>query len=269
MKIAFCFLTRDDVLQPAVWDRFFAGAPQALYNVYCHAKFPDRIGSPILKDRVIKDLVPTSHADVSIVDATIRLFAAAHDADPDNQYFILLSESTIPLVPFHAIRAELERCQSRSIISFSVPAPDTEHYRRSLAVADQKIFSAAFYFHDQWIVLHRRHVRLLMERSFLHLFDKVFAPDEHYFLNVLAHPLGVPLDQFISRRVTFVNWRDREEKLYRDRTTGRIVARTVHPKTYRTLPDADLAAARRDRCWFFRKVDAACDCRAVLDALGA
>src|SRR3972149_5519290 len=40
MKIAFCFLTRADLLQPAVWESFFDRVARETYNVYCHPKEP-------------------------------------------------------------------------------------------------------------------------------------------------------------------------------------------------------------------------------------
>src|SRR5262249_52461715 len=145
------------------------------------------VKSHFLAGRIISERVSTRHAHISIVDATLALFAAAYCDDAENQYFILLSESTIPIVPFAAICSELARCESRSLIPFSVPPPGTEHHARLQTIANNAIFAKAFYLHDQWIVLHRRHVAALLDRSALAQFARVFAADEHYIMNVLVH----------------------------------------------------------------------------------
>jgi hypothetical protein len=266
MKIALCFLTRGDLLQPKVWDVFFSGAAAEKFTLYCHPKFPEQVTGPILRDRVIPDRVPTRHGHVSIVKATLNLFSHAYAADEDNQYFVLLSESTIPIVRFDDLYQSIARQGEHSIISYTVPSPATLHHRRLYRVTQPELFSPAFFYHDQWIILHRRHMAMLLDHPSVELFDNVYAPDEHYFMNTLVHLRGASLDQFVNRRGTYVNWRDKEIKFHAT-PTGQIFGNTVHPKTYRQLPEADLAEAENRGCWFFRKVDAACDCSMVSERL--
>jgi hypothetical protein len=204
---------------------------------------------------------------VSIVKATLNLFSQAYD-DEDNQYFVLLSESTIPIVFFDRVYQSLKREGAHSIVSSSVPPPDTEHHQRLAAIKQPALFASAFFHHEQWVVLHRRHVSMLLDHPSLELFSTMFAPDEHYFMNVLVHLKGASLDQFVNRRITFVNWHEREVKLHTN-DAGQVVGRTNHPKTYRQLSDADLADAWNGRCLFFRKVAAECDCSLVEQHLRA
>jgi hypothetical protein len=44
------------------------------------------------------------------------------------------------------------------------------------------LFAKAFYLHDQWIVLHRRNLAALLDRSALAQFARVFGADEHYIM---------------------------------------------------------------------------------------
>src|SRR5262249_9917358 len=155
--------------------------------------------------------------------------------DAENQYFILLSESTIPIVPFAAICSELARCESRSLIPFSVPPPGTEHHARLQTIANNASLPTAFYLHDPWSVLHDRHVAALLERSALAQFARVLAAAEPYIMNVLVDVKGVPLEQIDSRRTTFVNWREPEVKISPHPEIGGAIAQTVHPKTYHSL----------------------------------
>ncbi len=43
-----------------------------------------------------------------------------------------------------------------------------------------------------------------MQRPCYSMFENVFAPDEHYFVNVLVHVCGTPVSEFLKRRTTFV-----------------------------------------------------------------
>lgn len=265
MKIAFCFLTQDDLHHPEIWQEFFANVASNQFNLYCHPKRLERVVSTLLARRILHDRVATKHGDISIVEATLALFAAAYKDDPDNQYFVLISESTIPVAPFSQIWDELANCGSRSLIPYSVPLPGTEHHARLAMIENKAMFANPFYYHDQWIVLHRRHVDALLGRSYLPLFSRVFAPDEHYIMNVLVHANAIPLEQIINRRTTFANWQEHEAKLYLHPETRQILGQTFHPKTYSSIAPQDLRPAHND--WFFRKVSVSCDCSLVLDRI--
>jgi hypothetical protein len=267
MKIAFCFLTLDDLHLPAIWDAFFAAAAPTQFGIHCHPKNPERVTNRLLRDRIVAPSlrVPTRHGDVSLVAAMLSLFASAFD-EGDNDYFILASESTIPITSFSRIREDLARCSPRSLVNYRVPAPGSEHHARLDAIEGGARFAKAFYSHDSWLVLHRRHVVPLLTQSYLPLFGRVRFPDEHYFMNVLVHMKGVPADEFICRRTTFVNWKDREIRQYTDPATGKK-RHTRHPKTYTTLAPSDLNAA--GEAWFFRKVAASCDCTLVLERVAS
>ncbi len=263
MKIAFCFLTIGDLLQPKIWDAFFRAAAQEKYSVYCHPKKPQQVTSPTLRDRIIKDHTPTQHGHVSLVEATLKLFAQAYDDAPDIEYFALISESAIPLVSFGEFYAAVERKGPRSIVGYQIVGPKSEHYQRLRAVQQPERFSSAFFYHEQWVILHRRHVALLLDHPGLNLFSNVYAPDEHYFMNALIHLKRASLDQFANHRATFVNWREREVRPLTNPVTREVIGQTVHPKTYSRLSAADLAEATRADCWFFRKVTAESDCSLV------
>lgn len=255
MKLAFCFLTLGDLTQPLLWHQFFEHSQND--QIVCHPKHPESVETDFLRSGIIDERVVTAHGTVSLVEATLNLLRAAYQQG-DSQYFLLLSESTIPLVSRRAIANELARCRGRSIIPYRIPAPLSEHARRQQALPVGHGFDP-FYVHDQWVILSRRHVERLLDKPGLAWFAGMFAPDEHYFLNVLVHACGVSVGEFINQRKTFVNWEQREVCERRD-ATGALIQRTIHPKTYHALTGAELAMARRQGCWFFRKVSAQCDC---------
>jgi len=260
MTVALCFLTIADLSQPAMWDAFFARADGA--TVYCHAKQPDEVTTGLLKNGIIAERVATAHGKASLVEASLNLFRAAF-VDVRNEHFILLSETTVPIVPFADVARGLGGLAGKSLISFRIPAQGTEHFRRQAALAEGCHFTP-FFEHDQWIILSRRHVGLLLEKPKLHCFARMFAPDEHYFMNVLVHHCGMRPDEVLNRRRTFVNWKERQVKEVRDEK-GRLVRRTVHPRTYDGLTSSDVLEARGAGCWFFRKVSQGADCGGLVN----
>ena len=205
----------------------------------------------LLKNGIIAERVATAHGKASLVEASLNLFRAAF-VDVRNEHFILLSETTVPIVPFADVARGLGGLTGKSLISFRIPAQGTEHFRRQAALAEGCHFTP-FFEHDQWIILSRRHVGLLLEKPKLHCFARMFAPDEHYFMNVLVHHCGMRPDEVLNRRRTFVNWKERQVKEVRDEK-GRLVRRTVHPRTYDALTSSDVLEARGAGCWFLRKV---------------
>jgi hypothetical protein len=260
MTIALCFLTVGDMSQPAMWKAFLAKAGGAA--VYCHPKHPSEVSSTFLRDGIIGDRVATEHGRASLVDATLNLFRAAFE-DARNQHFILLSDTTVPIVSFAEVKNELSRLEGKSLISFRIPAAGTEHFARQKSLPPECSFNP-FFEHDQWVVLSRMHVEMLLQKPKLGCFAKMFAPDEHYFMNVLAHDCGVMPGAVLNRRKTFVNWKQREVKEVKD-DFGRLIRRTVHPRTYDTLTSSDVLHARGLGCWFFRKVSRSGDCSGLVN----
>jgi hypothetical protein len=266
VKLAFCFLTRGDLLQPQLWEAFFGTAPADRYSLYCHPKEPGQVTGRLLADRIIVEHLPTLHGHISLVEASLALFEAAF-ADAENEYFILQSESTVPIVPFSRVWDGLAGAGGRSLIPYWFPEQDTESYARLRSVQNAHLFETPFFKHSQWVVLHRRHVALLLDRAYLSWFEAMFAPDEHYFMNVLAHLKGVPPEEVEAQWTAHVNWQDREVKVYLNAETGEFIRYTSHPKTYEALTAADLAAAAPN--WFFRKVSAETDCSLALEQIRA
>ncbi|WP_421694476.1 beta-1,6-N-acetylglucosaminyltransferase [Aestuariivirga sp.] len=253
-----CFLTMGDVTQPSLWAAYARLCQESTF--YCHPKHPEQVQSPFLRERIIGHRVPTSWGGLSLVAATLSLFRTAY-LDRHHDHFILLSETTIPIVPPGTVERELNMVKGQSIINFTVAEPGSEHFQRAQALPPTHPFQP-FFAHDQWVILSRPHVRVLLETPRLEWFLRMFAPDEHYILNVLAHECGVRPREVINQRRTFVNWTERERRETRDEQ-GNLVLRSTHPKSYDQLSPGDVLNAREEGNWFFRKVSSRCDCSAL------
>ena len=70
MKIAFLFLTLDNINWPIFWNKYFKGN-ESKYSIYVHPKFPEKVTIPWMKKNIIKDLVNTQWG--IIVEAYINL----------------------------------------------------------------------------------------------------------------------------------------------------------------------------------------------------
>lgn len=262
-KVAFCFLTLDNLNQSQLWEKFFSLNDRDRYNIYTHAKFPEKVSSPLLKDTFIGKYIPTNHGDFSLLYAAIAMFTHAFLADTENDYFILLSESAVPLVDFSHIWIVLEGSEQNSYFDYYVTQPETEHRGRLRFVKDAHNYPT-FFWHEFWCVLSRKHFERLIFCNKIYDFLQIYTPEEHYFLNVLHHIEGVPLSEIRNAKTTFVNWNEREIRRVQD-PSGKIIRQSVHPKTYTTLMADDLAAARAFDSWFMRKISPLCDVQLLVD----
>ncbi len=265
MKLAFLFLTRDNHNQGNVWEAFFKSQSMSHYSVYCHAKHPEKISQAFLRDNIIPVRIETEHADISVVRATLLLLKYALE-DPENGYLILLSDSCIPIYGFNQVHGKLAR-NGRSFLSFEQNTGNPETAMRWSQLLDPSFIAASrFAKQHQWMALRRELAAQILKDDFTHLFERMYAPDEHYFINLLIR-LNLPLGNLIENQmITFVNWRDFETEMLtrRDPMKGNIILRRIRPKTYEQLAAADIVVARRMGCLFFRKVSATCNCSSLI-----
>ncbi|EPS59046.1 hypothetical protein M569_15763, partial [Genlisea aurea] len=98
MKIAFLFLTPGPLPFEKLWDNFFQGH-EGRFSVYVHASRdkPVHFSRYFINREIRSNKV--EWGKISMVDAERRLLASALK-DHDNQHFVLLSDSCIPLRDF-------------------------------------------------------------------------------------------------------------------------------------------------------------------------
>ena len=113
-KIAFLFLTIDNINHPFFWEEYFKNNDDKI-NIYCHPKNPENVTIPWLKKKIISKLVETE--DGYITKAYFNLLAAAL-GDKNNTKFITISESCIPLISFDKLYKNIMEYPQRSYIKF-------------------------------------------------------------------------------------------------------------------------------------------------------
>eukprot|EP00475_Leptophrys_vorax_P006554 TRINITY_DN14068_c0_g1_i1.p1 TRINITY_DN14068_c0_g1~~TRINITY_DN14068_c0_g1_i1.p1 ORF type:complete len:453 (-),score=7.86 TRINITY_DN14068_c0_g1_i1:140-1498(-) len=162
-KIAFMFLTRGPLPLAPLWARFFEGH-EGRYSVYIHVSnltysYPDDTPAPF-KGRVIGQH-EVVWGDVSEVEAEKRLIEAAvnDEENRDNRWFVLVSESCIPLWSFDYIHQYLSSTHISFIEVYHDPYRKAFfRYNRKHAPLIQKL---DFVKGSQWVILQRRHAEII------------------------------------------------------------------------------------------------------------
>jgi hypothetical protein len=233
-KVAFMFLTRGEPHQKILWEEFFA-EHEHQFSMFTHAKYPHQVNSPLWRDTIIPEYVPTGWGRVSLVDATLRLLAEAIK-DPSNEKFVLVSESCVPIKPFSRVYQELTK-DRRGLLNWKAPAQDAageKGHRASKAIGLPRSF---WRYHSQWFALNRESAQLLLDNNRVPHFDGVFAADECYVGSVLAS-LGCDFHHHFARKpLTHVKW----------------VGGKAHPHRYDELTGDDFRALQSSKCLFARK----------------
>ncbi|CAN0907323.1 Glycosyltransferase BC10 [Linum grandiflorum] len=205
-KIAFMFLSKGPLPLAPLWDRFFKGH-QSRYSIYLHslptfeAKFPP---SSAFYRRQIPSKV-SEWGKMSMCDAERRLLANAL-LDISNEWFILLSESCIPLYNFSIIYRYIAKSKYSFVGAFDDQGPyGRGRYNENMA---PEVNITQWRKGSQWFELNRElAVKLVEDTKYYPKFEEFCKPhcyvDEHYFPTMLtieaAHALA-------NRSITWVDW---------------------------------------------------------------
>lgn len=198
-KVAFLFLVISDVFHQNHWKSFFPSNNNK-YSIYLHSK-ESLPADSFFKPYEINQKVATTWANT--MNAQIILLKEALK-DPENQKFVFISESTIPVVPFERVFKELFR-HDKSIFDFW-PNSHLEgrpfYYKpRILKTLSENIQ----YVCTQWIVLNRKHAQLMAEDDYyIKIITQQPCDQEHYPATFLA--ANGLLDEVEMRDTTFVLW---------------------------------------------------------------
>ncbi|XP_030506998.2 glycosyltransferase BC10 [Cannabis sativa] len=205
-KVAFMFLTKGPLPLAPLWERFFQGH-EGFYSIYVHTdpSFNDTtLNTSVFYGRRIPSQA-VYWGTTSMIDAERRLIANAL-LDFNNQRFVLLSESCIPLFNFTTIYSYLINSNHSFLNSFDDPRKagrgrynpqmsphiNITHWRKG----------------SQWFELRRDlALRLISDRKYYPIFRDLCRPscysDEHY-IPTLVNMLYAPLNS--NRTITWVDW---------------------------------------------------------------
>lgn len=243
-KIAFLFLTVDNIYHESFWQQFLNGHEDQ-YSLYIHAK--NSITSPFFSPHVIRAKVRTNWYHT--MQAQVALLRVALQ-DPHNDKFIFVSESCVPIQPFSYFFTTLIN-QDASIMRFW--PNDRSAPKRSLA----KLPQPYRYANQQWIILNRKHATLMAyDQKYLTLIAEYDCDNEHYPSSFLA--LSNKLSEVKNQLSTLVDWERAEEG--------------AHPYIFKNFIENPqdleiIQQAHDDGLFFVRKVAASCDTTPLLPCI--
>ncbi|XP_061364341.1 glycosyltransferase BC10-like [Gastrolobium bilobum] len=213
-KVAFLFLTPGSLPFEKLWHMFFQGH-EGKFSIYVHASKEKPVHvSHYFEGRDIRS-EPVEWGKVSMVEAERRLLANAL-LDHDNQHFVLLSESCIPVRHFNFVYNYLLLTNVSFIDCYVDQGPhgNGRYSEHMLPEVEKKDFRKG----SQWFSMKRQHALIIMaDGLYFTKFRHHCRPnmeggrncygDEHYlptFFNLLD-PSGIAYWS-----VTYVDWSERK-----------------------------------------------------------
>lgn len=205
-KIAFMFLTKGPLPLAPLWERFFKGH-KSLFSIYIHslpsfeARFPS---TSVFYERQIPSQI-AEWGRMSMCDAERRLLANAL-LDISNEYFILVSESCIPLYNFTITYRYITRSKYSFMGAFDDPGPFGRGRYSPNMLPEVNI--SQWRKGSQWFQVNRKLASIIISDvtfypKFLEFCRPACYVDEHYFPTLLT--IKAP-SLLANRSLTWVDW---------------------------------------------------------------
>jgi hypothetical protein len=250
-KVAFIALTNSSFLKDGLMQKFFCQEHSDKYNLYIHNKNP--ISNDYFKRFEISNdyKVETEWGKYPLVLATVRLLMVALQ-DPENEKFVLISESHCPLYSIDKICSII--FDRYPILSFSNQPKEASwslsRFNALIRDKNRNPFdpnNAKFV--SQWFVCGRSDAEIFVKheiklRKYFNI-NKLCFPDELYF-HLIARHFNVPLQY---KNSCHFNWNLKSAKHLID------AGFREKPKTYCKISNRTIDVFReKSDCIFLRKV---------------
>jgi hypothetical protein len=208
-KVAFLFLTRNNLKRLDIWEDFFKGN-ESKYNIYCHAKEPEKVTDKLLKDNIIPEHIETCWGCINLVEANLISMKNAL-LNTQNKKFILVSESCIPIVSFDTFYKTIMN-DDKSRIGIHKNNSTPERYQEIINPTFQE---KDFIKHSgSGCIFNRLHAQMLVySMPNLKNWEKQKAPDEHYNGNILLVMDKEFNDNNNNIKTTFDIWQKKDLNL--------------------------------------------------------
>lgn len=235
-KLAFCFLTKNGLLFPKLWNNFFKEATPDRVSIWIHCYDKEsesgsrtsQLGSHTLHYITRRS---TKWGDFSLVRVQQALSEAACK-DPYVSKVLFIADTAIPVQSFSSLYTTvIEKFPHHGFLDYRKP---NKNQAKRYDLVHQRIPDAGgwemgwnpivWYTASQWCVLTRFHVSLLsLHWSFIeNLFDGTVVPDEHVY-PVMFQAWNLLETTFINRNLTLIHWWDTPEEweeYYTERSYG-------------------------------------------------
>lgn len=247
-KLCFCFLIYDKLNKNDIWENFFSNADPSKHSVLIHSKNEIVSGKSKLIDKyLIKDRYSSEWGMWSIVHIQNRLLELGLQ-DPDNDKFIFMSDSHVPLHEFETVyNCIMSNDFSYIEIMGRQTQTNANKITDSFNVGKMNMFKMS-----QWSCINRTHALMLIENESVMktMSENSSIPDENAYICTLTG-LYYPqkINNLCNKNLTFVDWTiPSSNKMYR-----------AHPRTYDGNELTKLLPTLRNEYLFVRKISSTCN----------
>lgn len=190
-KIALLFITRSDLNQTHVWHDWI---DPKLCNVYNHSKVPS--SDPWFSQFRIKDIQPNEWGFILLAERALLRTALEN---PENSYFIFLSESCIPLRPCREVHRILTSEGQSHMRWHNMWWKEGEPRTLTEFPLEHR------YGNHTWYILNRKHAQMMADDDYwIHIAMRHVICDEAY-PSTFFSMCGV-IDEFKNELTTYVDW---------------------------------------------------------------
>ncbi|WVZ60439.1 hypothetical protein U9M48_010459 [Paspalum notatum var. saurae] len=205
-KVAFMFLTRGPLPLAPLWERFFRGH-EGRYSIYVHA-LPSYQANFTSESVFYHRQIPSKVAEwgqMTMCDAERRLLANAL-LDISNEWFVLVSESCIPIFDFNTTYKYFRNSNKSFLMAFDDPGPyGRGRYNWNMT---PEVELDQWRKGSQWFEVDRElAIEIVRDTVYYPKFKEFCRPhcyvDEHYFPTMLT--IEAP-HSLANRSVTWVDW---------------------------------------------------------------
>ena len=297
-KIAFLFLTIDNLKHSSIWEEYFKGVDKKKYNIYVHPKHHDKVSDDILKGNIIDDLVETKHG--FLVEAMIKLMNAGLK-DKDNKFFVFVSDSCIPIKRFDVLYEEVFKIGKSIVGKMFLKKWNKGDGKKSGRYGDavQKVKKTevipkrCFSKFSQWSILIRGDVEKIVVSKYLKFFYVLNAGDEFYLSILKCNTFD-----YHDLPATYVDWAISDDfaskihKIQKELDKGlqkynygvgeenRLILRDIigklkvessklssHPREFSKITGRDIGILKQSKAFFARKFSVDSNISYVIDKI--
>ena len=216
-------------------------------NIFIHAKFPNRVTSSWVRDRLIRSNLKPDWGTVELSIVMMMLLRNAVHSPNNTDFYMFLSESCIPIYPIDMFFDILDTHQKSWYISHNAPNngyANQNQFHPLLQHIPKKCICKT----DQWVLLNKKNAYQLANFNndigifnsgldFWDIFYKVRASDEMW-ISTLICIVNDNKEDINNQRATYVVWENGNKS----------------PMTFDEITHELISDARKSGALFCRKI---------------
>lgn len=246
-KVALLFIIIDDLPLENIWRDWLTGPNSRNVEIFIHAKYPERVRSRWVQDRLIRSDLRPSWGSIELSKAMYYLLEDALQLKSFTaDYFIFLSESCVPLYNINDFFSRLQG-QTKSWIDYNNKPTNGYAYSNQFAPLKEVVPDVCVYKSDQWVMLNRTNAIQLIEFekqtniSIWNLMANVVKASDEMWIPTILCIVNNGLENVVEKRkITYVDWGQE----------------TRSPITFEEITPELMQTARENGCLFMRKFKA-------------